>query len=49
MIELKQWSAGEPNKRVVKTDGYWIEYDNGERHIDIQCGNAAYVLSLIHI
>jgi len=44
MIELKQWSIGEPNKRVVKTDGYWIEYDNGERHIDIQCGNAAYVL-----
>lgn len=44
MNELKQWSVGETNKTVVKTQGYWVEYSNGERHLDIQCGNAAYVL-----
>ena len=44
MMELNQWSLNEPKKQVVKTQGYWIEYSNGERHIDIQCGNAAYVL-----
>jgi adenosylmethionine-8-amino-7-oxononanoate aminotransferase len=43
-MELNQWSPGELKKQVVKTENYWIEYSNGERHIDIQCGNAAYVL-----
>lgn len=44
MSELKQWSVGESQKEVIKTKGYWVEYRNGEKHIDIQCGNAAYVL-----
>ena len=44
MMELNQWSPNELKKQVVKTEKYWIEYSNGERHIDIQCGNAAYVL-----
>ncbi|NDB57468.1 aminotransferase class III-fold pyridoxal phosphate-dependent enzyme [bacterium] len=43
-MELNQWSLGEPKKEVINTNGYWIEYSNGEKHIDIQCGNAAYVL-----
>lgn len=43
-MELNQWSVGEVKKQVVKTEGYWIEYSNGEKHIDIQCGNAAYIL-----
>ena len=44
MSELKVISQNEPTKQVVKTTGYWIEYSNGERHIDVQCGNAAYIL-----
>ena len=44
MMELNQWSKGEPKKQVIRTKDYWIEYSNGERHIDIQCGNAAYIL-----
>ena len=43
-MELNQWSPGESRKQVVKTDKYWIEYSNGFRHLDIQCGNAAYIL-----
>jgi adenosylmethionine-8-amino-7-oxononanoate aminotransferase len=43
MSELKQWSELEQNKKVVRTTRYWVNYEN-ERHIDIQCGNAAYVL-----
>jgi len=43
-MELNQWSVNEPKKHVISTKGYWIEYSNGDRHIDIQCGNAAFVL-----
>lgn len=43
MSELKQWSELEKYKTVTKTSRYWVYYDN-EKHIDIQCGNAAYVL-----
>ena len=44
MDQLRVLSPGEPIKQVVKTTGYWIEYSNGERHIDVQCGNGAYIL-----
>lgn len=43
MKELKQWSEREQYKNVTKTTRYWVHYDN-EKHLDIQCGNAAYVL-----
>lgn len=43
MSELKQWSMSERPKKVTKTTRYWVHYDN-EKHLDIQCGNAAYVL-----
>ena len=43
MNELKQWSMSERPKNVTKTTRYWVHYDN-EKHLDIQCGNAAYVL-----
>jgi adenosylmethionine-8-amino-7-oxononanoate aminotransferase len=43
-MELNQWSPGEIRKQVIKTDKYWIEYSDGQRRLDIQCGNAAYVL-----
>lgn len=43
-MELKEWSPGEKFKNVVRTDKYWIEYSNGERHLDIHSGNAAYIL-----
>jgi adenosylmethionine-8-amino-7-oxononanoate aminotransferase len=31
-------------KQVVNTTGYWVEYSDGQRHIDIQSGNSAYIL-----
>jgi adenosylmethionine-8-amino-7-oxononanoate aminotransferase len=43
-MELNQWSPGEPTKTVVSTDRYWINYSNGERHLDIHSGNSAFVL-----
>lgn len=43
-MELNQWSPGESRKQVIKTDKYWIKYSNGDRHLDIQCGNSAYIL-----
>ena len=43
MKELKQFSLGETNKQVTKTDGYWVHYGE-QKHLDIQCGNSAYVL-----
>ncbi len=43
MSELKQWSMSERSKQVIKTTRYWVHYEN-EKHLDIQCGNAAYVL-----
>ena len=43
MNELKQWSEGEQTKQVTKTSRYWVHYGT-EKHLDIQCGNAAFVL-----
>jgi adenosylmethionine-8-amino-7-oxononanoate aminotransferase len=43
-MELTLWSEGEKKKQVVATDGYWIEYSDGSKHIDLQCGNAAFIL-----
>lgn len=43
MRELKQFSLGETNKQVTKTDGCWVNYGE-QKHLDIQCGNSAYVL-----
>jgi len=41
---LTQWSPGESQKKVVRTHGYWIEYSNGQRHLDMLAGNSAFVL-----
>ena len=43
-MEIKYWSPGEQEKTVTRTHGYWVEYSNGETHLDIQCGNMAYIL-----
>lgn len=43
-MEIKYWSPGEQEKTVTRTHGYWVEYSNGQRHLDIQCGNMAYIL-----
>ena len=43
-MEIKYWSPGEQEKTVKRTHGYWVEYSNGETHLDIQCGNMAYIL-----
>ena len=43
-MEIKYWSPGEQEKTVTRTHGYWVEYSNGETHVDIQCGNMAYIL-----
>lgn len=43
-MEIKYWSPGEQEKTVTCTHGYWVEYSNGDTHLDIQCGNMAYIL-----
>jgi adenosylmethionine-8-amino-7-oxononanoate aminotransferase len=43
-MEIKYWSPGEQEKEVRRTHRYFVEYENGETHIDIQCGNMAYIL-----
>ena len=43
-MEIKYWSPGEQEKTVTRTNGYTVEYSNGETHLDIQCGNMAYIL-----
>jgi adenosylmethionine-8-amino-7-oxononanoate aminotransferase len=43
-MEIKYWSPGEQEKIVTRTHGYMVEYSNGETHLDIQCGNMAYIL-----
>lgn len=43
-MEIKYWSPGEQEKTVTRTHGYWVDYSNGQRHLDIQCGNMAYIL-----
>ena len=43
-MEIKYWSPGEQEKTVKRTHGYLVEYSNGETHLDIQCGNMAYIL-----
>jgi adenosylmethionine-8-amino-7-oxononanoate aminotransferase len=43
-MEIKYWSPGEQEKTVTRTHGYTVEYSNGETHVDIQCGNMAYIL-----
>ena len=43
-MEIKYWSPGEQEKTVTRTHGYMVEYSNGETHMDIQCGNMAYIL-----
>ena len=43
MKELKQHSPGELSKKVTKTEKYWVHYDQ-QKHLDIQCGNSAYIL-----
>lgn len=44
MIELKPFSLGETHKEVVATYDYWIEYKGGKKSLEIQSGNAAFVL-----
>jgi len=43
-MEIKYWSPGEQEKTVTRTHGYCVEYSNGQTHMDIQCGNMAYIL-----
>ena len=43
-MEIKIWSPGEQEKTVKRTHDYYVEYSNGEKHVDIQCGNMAYIL-----
>ena len=43
-MELNESSPGEQKKLVTKTDGYWVEYSDGRRFIDLHCGNSAYIL-----
>jgi adenosylmethionine-8-amino-7-oxononanoate aminotransferase len=43
-MEIKYWSPGEQEKTVRCTHKYFVEYENGKTHIDIQCGNMAYIL-----
>lgn len=43
-MEIKYWSPGEQEKTVTRTHKYLVEYSNGETHLDIQCGNMAYIL-----
>jgi adenosylmethionine-8-amino-7-oxononanoate aminotransferase len=43
-MEIKYWSPGEQEKIVRRTHKYFVEYENGETHVDIQCGNMAYIL-----
>ena len=43
-MEIKYWSPGEQEKIVRRTHKYYVEYENGETHVDIQCGNMAYIL-----
>ena len=43
-MEIKYWSPGEQEKTVRRTHKYFVEYENGETHVDIQCGNMAYIL-----
>ena len=43
-MEIKYWSPGEQEKTVKCTHGYMVEYSNGQTHMDIQCGNMAYIL-----
>ena len=42
--ELRAWTTGELDKIVTKTDKYWIEYSDGNRLLDLQSGNSAYIL-----
>lgn len=44
MLELKPFSLGETPKKVVATTGYWVEYEGGNSSLEIQSGNAAFVL-----
>ena len=41
--ELRAWTTGELDKIVTKTDKYWIEYSDGNRLLDLQSGNSAYI------
>lgn len=43
-FELRAWTPGELEKIVVKTEGYWVEYKDGKRILDMQSGNSAYIL-----
>jgi adenosylmethionine-8-amino-7-oxononanoate aminotransferase len=43
-MEIKFWSPGEREKTVTHTQGSWIHYSNGQRCLDVQCGNMAYIL-----
>jgi adenosylmethionine-8-amino-7-oxononanoate aminotransferase len=43
-MEIKYWSPDEQEKTVTRTHGYTVEYSNGGTHMDIQCGNMAYIL-----
>lgn len=43
-MEIKIWSPGEQEKTVSHTQGPWIYYSNGQRCLDVQCGNISYIL-----
>lgn len=46
--ELKPFSLGESNKKVIATYDYWIEYEGGFKSLEIQSGNAAFTLGYNH-
>jgi len=43
-MEIKVFSPGEQEKIVTRTQGSWVTYANDTQHLDIQCGNMAYIL-----
>lgn len=43
-MEIKYWSPNEPQKVVRRTHQYYVEYEDNQKMIDIQCGNMAWIL-----
>ena len=47
MYELKEISPAENLKRVIRTDGYWVHYEN-RINLEIQSGNCSFTLGYNH-
>jgi adenosylmethionine-8-amino-7-oxononanoate aminotransferase len=43
-MELNIWSPTETKKHVVATDRYWVDYDSGQRCLDLLSGNFSFIL-----